>query len=91
MTDRHQLKREPQPVVVTTTSRDQPPILIIQIEESLQLNPRIRPEPAITLIRHRDMKTPTRQPRSPNHSLAPDLAKLFLGPRRGVWAFVALL
>ena len=36
MTNRHQLEREPQPVVITTPLRDQLPVRVVQEEEPLQ-------------------------------------------------------
>jgi hypothetical protein len=73
MPHRHHLQRETQTAVIPAPQRNQPPILIIQMEEPLQLHPRQQPEPAIavdTLADHRDMiadqhKQPARGPLPP--------------------------
>jgi hypothetical protein len=39
MTNRHQLQREPEPVVIPTALRDEVPIGIVKEEEPIQLLP----------------------------------------------------
>nr|QTK22465.1 hypothetical protein [Rhodococcus sp. B2] len=59
LADCHDLKGEPQPVVVTTPTSDQLPVLVIEVEKPFQLNTGQRPEPAVAaLIGHADMKSP---------------------------------
>lgn len=65
--DRHHLHRETQPVVIAATRRDQPPILVVQIAEPLQIHPRQHAETPVTghtLINHADIKSPPQQPDS---------------------------
>jgi hypothetical protein len=56
--NRDHLEGKAQTRVITTSLADQPPILIVQMEEPLQLHTRQRPEPAVALhalADHRDM------------------------------------
>jgi hypothetical protein len=58
VSNRDDLEGEAQARVITTSFADQPPILVIEMEEPLQLHPRQRPEPAValqTLADHGDM------------------------------------
>lgn len=64
MADRDHLHGVAEPVVVAAASRDQPPVLVVQVEEPLHLHTRRRAEPAVALIHHREMKSPTAQHRS---------------------------
>ena len=65
LADRHDLKREPQPVVVPTSTRYQLPVFVIEVEEAFQLNTGQRPKPAVAaLIGHAGMKSRTAQRRS---------------------------
>jgi hypothetical protein len=58
---RNHLHGEAEPVVVAATHRDQPSILVVQVEEPLHLHPRVRTEPTVTLVHHRDMRSPTQR------------------------------
>ena len=49
MPNRDHLEGKAQTRVITTSLADQPPILIVQMEEPLQLHTRQRPEPAVAL------------------------------------------
>jgi hypothetical protein len=63
MSHRNDLEGEAQPVVITAPGRDQSPILVVQVEEPFQLDPRVHTKPAVATFivhtRHEITNTPT--------------------------------
>src|SRR6478609_5993989 len=80
MPHRDDLKGKSQPVVIAAPRLDQPPVLVVQVEEPFQLDPRVGAEPAVAALsdhaRH-DHRRPTPLTIPP---LAPDLGRMSLNP-----------
>jgi CubicO group peptidase (beta-lactamase class C family) len=75
------LKGKAQSVAIAASRLDQPPVLVVQVEEPFQLDPRVGAEPAVAALsdhaRH-DHRRPTPLTIQP---LAPDLGRMSLNPR----------
>ena len=66
MPHRDDLKGKARSVVIAASRRDQPPVLVVQVEEPFQLDPRVRAEPAVAaLIDHARHEITDGQHRSP--------------------------
>ena len=81
MPHRDDLKGKTQSVVIAAPRLDQPPVLVVQVEEPFQLDPRVGAEPAVAALidhaRHEITDGPTPLV---IQSLAPDLGRMSLNP-----------